>query len=98
MSWNYRVIRSAVAGHDPVYEINEVHYDNGKPKSWSERPASVISDERMGILKVLAMMADAVMQPVLEVTPDGLLAVVEPERIATDELAKAIGQIMDFEQ
>jgi hypothetical protein len=89
MSWNYRMIRSEDGG-GVCYAIHEVHYDKAnKPNGWSEEPASPVSDERSGMLEVLAKMAEAIAQPTLE-AQDGKLVEVEPSRVFSDELVKAL--------
>lgn len=101
MSWNYRVIRTE---HKPdrirtatevSYAIHEAYYDKKGdtiPTRWTAEPVTVVSDDRMGLLEVLAKMAEAIRQPTLEVSGNKLVEV-EPKRTFTDELAKALKAI-----
>lgn len=99
MSWNYRVIRTEEAG-EPFYTIHECHYakkGDTIPTAWTEKPADVSSDTRTGLFWVLAIMTEAVAQPVLE-ERDGKLIEVEPERQLTDDLKKAIASNKEYSE
>lgn len=70
MSWNYRVIEFVDEQGYPWRAIHEVHYDDaGKPVSYTEDAASVISSDGAGINAplawVLEKMREALDKPVL---------------------------------
>lgn len=94
MGRNYRLIRTD-QDNEPCYAVHEVYYRRGtdQPENWSAEPDGVLSDDRMGVLEVLARMADAIRRPVLE-ERDGKLVEVEPERVFSDELIARLGAIM----
>ena len=101
MGWNYRVIRTEYPPDkirteaEVTYTIHEAYYakrGDTIPNGWTAEPVIVMSDDRMGLLQVLAMMADAVRQPTLE-DVDGKIVEVEPERTFTDDLVKAMKAI-----
>lgn len=97
MSWSYRVIRTE-NWEGAIYALHECHYDKKGdtiPTSWSEESTDVSSETRTGLFWVLAVMTEAVAQPVLEIR-DGKLVEVEPERQLTDDLKKAIGANKEF--
>jgi hypothetical protein len=101
MGWNHRVIRAeqALSGEFEIsYAIHECFYDekNGCtiPNGWTERPVGVFSETRGGLLAVLAQMADAIRQPVLE-EKDGKLIEVEPKREFIDDMTNALKAIED---
>lgn len=100
MGWNHRVIRWEQKVGDDIdagYAIHECFYDKKGdtiPTSWTERPAIVMSETRGGLLAVLAQMAEAIRQPVLE-EQNGRLVVVEPERQFIDDMTNALKAIKD---
>lgn len=99
MSWSYRVIRTEDEG-GICYAVHECHYDKKGdtiPTSWTEQPASLLSETRTGLFWVLAVMAEAVAQPVLE-AQNGVLVVVEPVRELTDDMKKAIAHNKEFSE
>lgn len=95
MTWNHRVIRSEDEG-GICYAIHEVQYDkNGKATSWTEEPVEVLSETRVGLFWVLAVMTEGVARPILEVQ-NGKLIEVEPVRELTDDLRRAIKNNKEF--
>ena len=97
MSWNHRVIRTEQNG-EVCYAIHECHYDKKGdtiPTSWTTEPVNVLSDTRVGLFWVLAVMTEGVAQPVLEVR-DGKLVEVEPKRELTDDLKKAVAHNKEY--
>src|SRR4051812_28612986 len=95
MGWNHRVIRTEetiMAETEIFYAIHECFYEKKGdtiPNRWTEKPVGVLSETRGGLLAVLAQMADAIQQPVLE-EKDGKLVVVEPKREFIDDLTNAL--------
>lgn len=70
MSWNYRVIEFVDPDGEPWRAIHEVHYDDaGKPSSYSEDAAIVMSSDGKGDVKelgwVLDRMREALEKPVM---------------------------------
>ena len=68
--WNYRVIEFIDPNEGPWRSIHEVHYDEkGKPTSYTEEPARVVSFDDGGnereLSWVLDRMRDALGKPVL---------------------------------
>jgi hypothetical protein len=99
VSWNYRVIRIEEAG-EACYALHECHYANkGEtiPTSWTEEPTDVSSDTRVGLFFVLAIMTEAVAQPVLE-ERDGKLFEIEPVQELTDDLKKAVAANKEYSE
>jgi hypothetical protein len=98
MSWSYRVIRSEdEAG--VAYTIHECHYDKKGdtiPSRWTQKPAVVLSETRTGLFWVVAVMTEAIAQPILQEGDDGKLFEIEPVRELTDDLKKAIAANKDF--
>lgn len=75
MTWNYRVIRTESA-QGTNYAIHEVFYGaDGSPESWTADPVGVVAEERQGLLLDLAVMAKAVLMPVLQVNGEKLIEV-----------------------
>ncbi len=97
MSWNYRVLRFEESDGVYWYAVHEVHYlKGGEVSGWTEQPADVGSETRDGLLRVFAMMTEALGQPVL----DGKTGMqVEDRRVLTDHLvallqrAKELGDL-----
>lgn len=90
MSWNYRIVRTQDPDGSPLYAIHEAYYDKlGSVASITTTPVAAVSETRGGLLNVLAQMADAYGQPVLDMDRD----VVEPGRIMTDDMHRVIDQI-----
>lgn len=97
MTWNHRVIRSEDDG-EAHYAIHECFYDNKAdtiPTSWTENAVEVCSETRSGLLWVLAVMAEAVSRPILEVQ-GGKLVEVEPVVNSSDDLTRAIKNNKEF--
>jgi hypothetical protein len=97
MSWSYRVIRTE-NWEGQIYTIHECHYDKKGdtiPSRWTADATDVTAETRTGLFWVLAVMTEAVAQPVLEIQ-DGKLVEVEPERQLTDDLKKAISANKEF--
>lgn len=97
MSWNHRVIRHEDEG-GVTYAIHECHYDKKGdtiPTSWTENAVAVSADTRVGLLWVLAMMTEAVAQPVLEASASKLVEV-EPVQELTDDLKKAVAANKEY--
>jgi hypothetical protein len=68
-SWDYRVIEFVTEEGEVWRSIHEVHYVDGVPKAFSERPAPVMwerDDGAMAALVTLEQMRQAVTRPVLE--------------------------------
>ena len=66
MTWNYRVIEFPDV--EPYRQIHEVHYEDGKPSTYTYRPAGVswyISEDPGDILEMMKLALD---KPVL--TPE----------------------------
>ena len=81
--WNYRVMRSEQPGGPPWYAIHEVYYGaGGAVDGWAEKAATLGSETVDGLLSELAIVAEALTQPVLD---EKTGASVEPERIFRDE-------------
>ena len=92
MTWSYRLMRLQ-EDDDVIYAIHEVYYgDAGKVTGWTQSPANVVADDRAGVLRVLAMMAEAYQQPVLDAHTG---AEVEPELVASDQMVASMAAIMD---
>lgn len=97
MGWNHRVIRSEDAA-GVSYAIHECYYDKKGdtiPTSWTEDATDVSSETRVGLFWVLALMTEAVAQPVLEVK-DAKLIEIEPVRELTDSLKKAVAANKEY--
>lgn len=97
MGWNHRVIRTEDKG-GVCYAIHECHYDKKGdtiPTSWTEEPTSVHSETRTGLFWQLAVMTEAVAQPVLEIRDDKLVEI-ERVRELTDDLKKAIATNKEY--
>ena len=76
MSWNYRVIRTEDEG-GPCYAIHEVHYEDGRPTTWTENPVPVSSESVAALFWVLGAMVDAAGSQVLEIKDGTLIQVGE---------------------
>jgi hypothetical protein len=98
MGWNYRVMRVAdrLPGQleEVCYQIHEVHYGvGGAVRNWTQREAGAVSDTRDGLLEVLAMMTEALAQPVLDsITGEEI----EPQRILSDDLRTVLRASADY--
>jgi hypothetical protein len=68
-SWDYRVIEFVTEDGEVWRSIHEVHYVDGIPKAYSERPAPVMwerNDGAAAAFVTLEQMRLAVSRPVLE--------------------------------
>lgn len=66
MSWNYRVVKTAVDGEES-YGIHEVYYDEaGKPQMFSADPCPVYSETLEGLQKEIARFEAALGRPALQ--------------------------------
>lgn len=60
-TWNYRVIEFVDPDSSEVWrQIHEVHYENGKPVTYSENPAPVYGNTDDDLHAVLERMRDAI--------------------------------------
>lgn len=67
-SWNYRVIEFVTEGGEIWRSIHEVHYVEGVPMAYSERPAPIMWEKDDGedaALVTLEQMREALSRPVL---------------------------------
>lgn len=79
MSWNYRIVRSAV---DRTLSIHEVYYGPGYQNSglsWSESPVSPHGETLEELQADFEMMARALSQPILREIIEGDTAHLEEE-------------------
>ncbi|MBI3230976.1 MAG: hypothetical protein HYZ45_12615 [Burkholderiales bacterium] len=60
-SWNYRVIEFVCPeNNEPWRQIHEVHYEDGKPVSYSENAAPVYGNTDDELYDVLELMREAI--------------------------------------
>jgi hypothetical protein len=67
-NWNYRVIEFVTEDGEVWRSIHEVHYVDGVPKAYSERPAPIMwerDDGEAAALVTLEQMREAMSKPVL---------------------------------
>jgi hypothetical protein len=67
-SWNYRALAFTSTAGDHWNSIHEVHYEDGHPVAYSERPAVVLWDEAdglMGAFRIVERMKEALLKPAL---------------------------------
>ena len=65
--WNYRVISTNCGNGELEFAVHEVHYDaEGLPKSWSQDPVPVLTNESETWESFFAKMQEAVKKPMLE--------------------------------
>lgn len=70
-TWNYRVISTYCGNGEFEFAIHKVYYDaEGKPKSWSKDPASVLTGGSGTWDEFFAKMQEAVKKPALEMRYD----------------------------
>ena len=62
--WNYRIMCQEYQG-EMHYAIHEVHYENETPKSYTENPAALISDDIEGFSELLGFLQVALGKPIL---------------------------------
>lgn len=74
MSWNYRVIKHQ-GDFGPYSAIHAVYYVDDKPDSWSETPATVLSDDVLGLKSDLSLMIKALEKPSLVIVNSNLVEV-----------------------
>jgi hypothetical protein len=88
MGWNYRVLRSEDDG-EVCYAIHEVYYKDGKPVTSAKNASGIFSETRSGLFEVIAMMADALDQPILQWIGDQLVEV-EFKQELTDDIRRVM--------
>jgi hypothetical protein len=89
--WDYRVLRSEDPDGTAVYEIREVYYNaDGFPDGHCS--ASALSEDRGGLLQVMAMMAEAIAKPTLD---RANLEQIDQGRILSDQLTALLKRTID---
>ena len=82
--WNYRLVYCSIPSEDCV-SIREVYYydaDDGEIETWSTEPEAIYGDTREEALRCYLEMADAFVQPPLELVEiDGKMKLV-PYKVA----------------
>lgn len=58
-TWNYRLL-AYERNDEVIYCLHEVHYKNGKPTVYSERPALILGETVIETLEVTSMMLEAI--------------------------------------
>ena len=65
--WNYRVISTYCGNGEFEFAVHEVYYDaEGLPKSWSQDPIQVLTNEGETWDSFFAKIQEAVKKPMLE--------------------------------
>lgn len=73
-TWDYRVLAFSSAQGEKWHSIHEVHYDDGRPIAYNERPTVVLRDSEEGIagaLRCIERMKEALLKPKLNATDFG---------------------------
>ena len=69
--WNHRVLLNSQNG-ESWYEIHEVHYEDGKPTSWTAFGVPPYGQTKECITFCMQSMTRAMMEPVLKIVGDRL--------------------------